>query len=207
MYTHRDLDIVETHACRVPLLTFDQNKRISWPESSSDRSVSDRLTYLVSCSLLARTIVNARLIRVERPLFDWRPGKRPPDAEAVSAAARRRWQEPAQPVEVYFATKLATNLFGCRGGGLPALHHRDHDLLLGEVYVFYRTHFYKQAMCWVGEAALPKAGFRIKDPDAFLVDKHSRPQRAVEAAGRYSPKQIQSFHQHCEEHDLAYELF
>ena len=57
------------------------------------------------------------------------------------------------------------------------------------------------------EDVFPKAGFRIKNPDAFLLDDSGKPMRVVESAGRYGIPQIESFHQHCVERDLPYELW
>jgi len=63
------------------------------------------------------------------------------------------------------------------------------------------------ASLWLGEHALSKAGFRVKDPDAFLVDANRRVLKVIESAGRYGPQQVQSFHDHCVEFDLSYELW
>jgi hypothetical protein len=42
------------------------------------------------------------------------------------------------------------------------------------------------AALWVGEHGLPKAGHRIKDPDAFLRHEMDKSVRVIESAGRYS---------------------
>ena len=46
----------------------------------------------------------------------------------------------------------------------------EHDLRLASVYVHYRQCHPQCARLWIGEHILPKAGYRIKDPDAFLRD-------------------------------------
>jgi hypothetical protein len=108
------------------------------------------LQRLVAGGLLMRTVVNAHpLLSAARPLADWRPGEEHPDFEAVSHAARSRWTKAAVPLEVFFAGRLAANLFGSTAGELPAWHHRDHDLLLGQVYIHYRA---------PGERMKPRAG-------------------------------------------------
>jgi hypothetical protein len=63
------------------------------------------------------------------------------------------------------------------------------------------------AALWMGEHGMPKAGYRIKDPDAFLCGESGQVLRVIESAGRYSVEQVQSFHEHCEVHDLPYELW
>ena len=57
------------------------------------------------------------------------------------------------------------------------------------------------------EDCLPKAGYRIKDPDAFLVNSAGEVLRVIESAGRYSIAQIESFHDHCVQYGLPYELW
>jgi hypothetical protein len=98
-------------------------------------------------------------------------------------------------------------LFGSTAGGSLSLPHLDHDLRLASLYVHYRRHFPDWARLWIGEHALPKAGYRIKDPDAFLQDKTGRVLRVIESAGRYSSWQVESFHEHCVENQLSYELW
>ena len=105
------------------------------------------------------------------------------------------------------AAPLAANLLGSTSCGLPKPEHRDHDLLLAAVYVHYRTQHPKTAALWIGEHVLTKAGYRIKDPDAFLRDEQGRILQVIESAGRYSSAQVESFHEHCAELSLPYELW
>jgi hypothetical protein len=208
VWAPRDLEIVETLNRKVRLLALEQIAGGWWPGAGSLRAVRSRLQRLVAGGLLVRTVVNAHpLLSAARPLAAWRPGEEHPDFEAVSHAARSRWTEAAVPLEVFFAGRLAANLFGSTAGDLPAWHHRDHDLLLGQVYIHYRTRRTDESARWVGEDSLPKAGYRIKDPDAFLIDPAGRVQCVIESAGRYSPEQVESFHEHCHEHDLPYEIW
>lgn len=207
-WTERDLDIVETLTRRVRLLTVEQVARIWWPSASRLRIVHRRLRRLTSGALLHRTIVNVHpLLQLKRPLLAWNDNNAEPNFERASTHARARWTRPAHPAEVYSATPVAANLFGSTATQLPQLNHRDHDLLLGEVYVLYRTERPAEARKWIGEDALGKAGYGIKDPDAFLIDDTGAKFRVIESAGRYSPKQIESFHHHCVENELPYELW
>ena len=207
-WTHRDFDIAETLARRVRLLSLAQICRIWWPQARSPRIVRRRLGRLAAGGLVHRAIVNVHPpLDVSRPLAAWQPTEAEPDFLEVSVRAKARWRETSGPQELFFATRLAANLFGSTAGQLPALNHRDHDLLLGQVYALYRATRPAAAREWVGEDSLPKAGYRIKDPDAFLVDASGSLLRVIESAGRYSAAQCHSFHEHCAEHDLPYELW
>jgi hypothetical protein len=141
------------------------------------------------------------------PLATWNPGAEQPEPRWVVARIRSRWASDAVPVEVYWATPQAANLFGSTARRLPTAFQRDHDLLLSDVYAFYRQRRQDLVSRWAGEHALPKAGFRTKDPDAFLFDDAGQSVRVIESAGRYDLRQVQSFHDYCDEHDLPYELW
>ncbi|MDA0283177.1 MAG: hypothetical protein O3B86_07460 [Planctomycetota bacterium] len=208
MWTPRDLDIVETLTRRVRLLTDQQIQSIWWPERGSLAVVHRRLGKLQSSRLLERTTINAQPVNTRiQPLACWTPGQPAPHAQHVSAAARQRWNCAAVPTRVYSASRFAANLSGSSALHFPRPEQFDHDLLLGQVYVEYRTNRSDEAARWVGEDALPKAGYRIKDPDAFLRDDAGRVVRIIESAGRYSPIQIESFHNHCRKYSVSYELW
>jgi len=207
-WTKRDLDIVETLTRRVRLLAIRQIARVWWPRARSLRLVRRRLRWLSCCGLISRTIVNVHpLLEPNEPLAVWSPGDCEPDFQGVSTKANARWRSPSMPQELFFATPLAANLYGSSAGHLPGLSHRDHDLLLGQVYVLYRITRPGEARCWAGEDTRPKTGYRIKDPDAFLVDPDGNPTRVIESAGRYTTGQIESFHEHCVQYGLPYELW
>jgi hypothetical protein len=141
------------------------------------------------------------------PVVRWKPDEPDPDAETTSVALQARWTEPARPTTVYTASPTAAGLFGCTGGELSELTHRDHDLLLGEVFVTYLRGEPEAARRWVGETARPKAGYRVKDPDAFLLDEAGSTLRVIESGGKYDADRVASFHEHCAERRLAYELW
>jgi hypothetical protein len=65
----------------------------------------------------------------------------------------------------------------------------------------------ESAARWVGEHVLPKAGHRIKDPDAFIRNDQGEVLCVIESAGRYSADQVESFHEHCVENNLPYQLW
>lgn len=208
LWTERDMDIVETLTRRVRLLSMEQVGRIWWPSKGSPRIVRRRLRRIAAAGLIETTVINAHSVaQVDTPLLSWSKVSGIPDFENIARNAKSRWSKPVVPSPVVYATKLAANLFGSSSHGLPTLSHRNHDLLLGAVYAFYREARPDEASRWVGEDVLSKAGYRIKDPDAYLVDNHGRFERAVESAGAYSTKQIESFHWHCVEYGLPYELW
>ena len=207
-WTGPEFDLVESLTWRIRLAELGQIHRGWWPDMPSQRALRRHLCRLRKAKLLFRTFINVCPLPVIRsPLIAWEPNVTDPCFERVRRQIRGRWLSPAQPTEVYWASPQAANLFGSAAGELPPLSHREHDLLLAEVYVFYRLRRPQLARRWAGEDALPKAGYRIKNPDAFLLDDQGQPLRIIESSGHYSMKQIQSFHEHCAENNLPYELW
>ena len=207
-WTDTELDLVETLTRCLRLISLAQIWKVWWPEASSQKTVRRELRRLRDGKLLLRTVVNVHpALQVKSPLIMWQPRDSQPSFERAVQRIRSRWQQLTEPTEVYWASPLAANLFGSGAGELPQLTHRDHDLLLAEVYVLYRHQRPELARRWIGEDVFPKAGYRIKNPDAFLFDEGGRPMRAIESAGRYGLQQIQSFHDHCVDQTLSYELW
>ena len=208
MWTKTDLDIVETLARRVRLLSVEQVARVWWPELRSLRVVRRQLRRLRTAGLVAKAMVNVHpLLDVRAPLVHWTPGEDEPDFARIAARAKDRWRLASIPKQIFLATKLAANLFGSSAGHLPELTHRDHDLLLGQVYVLYTTTRPTEATRWVGQDARPRAGYRIRNPDACLLGSGGQVIRVIQAAGRYSQKQVETFHEHCISYGLPYELW
>lgn len=205
--TARDQDICRTLTRRVRLLADEQVAAVWWPGTSA-RVVHRRLEQLVRNGWLERHVINAHpALPVTEPLAAWSPGEAALDAERIAEATRSRWTKPAVPTEVVVATARTACLLGSTAGGLPPTEHRDHDLRLSAVYAHYRRNRPALAGLWLGEHSLSKAGYRVKDPDAFLIDPGGRVLRVIESAGRYDPRQVSSFHEHCVEFDLPYELW
>lgn len=205
--TDRDQDLLESLTGRVRLMTRQQVKA-AWSQSKAVGNNDRWVERLWSAGLLERHWINAHpLLAVDQPLFAWKPGTVDPDVQAIASKSRDRWQQAARPVQVYVASRLLANLFGSTARGLPKPGHRDHDLRLATVFVHYRIHRPRLASLWIGEHVLTKAGYRIKDPDAFLRDAQGRVLRVIESAGHYDVRQVESFHEHCLENDLPYELW
>ena len=124
----------------------------------------------------------------------------------ISHALSSRWDKTRVPTELYVPTKRAANWFGSTAFGLPSLKKRDHDLLLTDVFCLYRSRSPAIAKRWIGEHLLPKAGFRVKDPDAFLVENGER-YRIVESGGAYGRSQCESLICHAAERSLELEIW
>jgi hypothetical protein len=203
-----ELDIIETLARRVHILTHGQIVAIWGSDSQGCSDLECKLTRLHNGKLCERAWINVHpRLPIEAPLASWQPQMARPDFDQLEQQVRARWSRLAQSTRVYWASRQAANLFGSSVHGVPDLLHRDHDVLLAEVYVFYRQRRPKFARKWLGENVFPKAGYRIKDPDAFLVQDDGTPLRVIESAGRYGRQQIEEFHDHCDELDLPYELW
>lgn len=207
--TERDIDILTMLTSRVRLLALRMVFEVfGVAECSQRHGLKRRIRSLVQSRLIDAHWVNAQPVpELRRPLLVWMPGQDEPDVERISSAARNRPVLEPAPTLVLTATGFSANLMGSTAVGLPRLEQLDHDLRLAAVYVHYRQRHPQLASQWIGEHVLPKAGFQIKDPDAFLCDANGRVRRVIEAAGRYSTEQVRSFHDHCSEHDLPYEMW
>jgi len=203
-----EMEIVEALTRRVAVMSDGQLFDVGWSGSESVHQVGSSLNRLLKAGLLQRTIVNVHpRVLLDKPLVAWRPGANLPDLQRARATIRDRWQQPTQPTEVYWASKRAANLFGSTSRDLPDLFHRDHDLLLAEVYVFYRRHRDSQAKSWLGTGVIPQASLRTKNPDAILFGDDGRPACVIESSGHCGLKQLESFHEHCVCFDLPYEIW
>ena len=203
-----ELDIVRTLSCRVQVLSLELLTRGWSPEETPSSScVVVTLNRLIRGGLIERYTANVHpFLSVNEPTLRWMPGDEVPDFKAASYRLKGRWGEAPEPTELFVASRLAANLFGSNSRRLPDPLHRDHDLLLGQVYVHYRLNYPNAAERWIGEALFPKAGHRIKDPDAFLMND-GVPYQIVESGGRYSQQQLESFHDYAQLHDLSYEIW
>ncbi len=206
--TSRDLDLLETLTRRVRLLTVHQVAELWWPDGNRQRPARGRLERLFAAKLIELHRMNVHpLLPVNAPLFAWQPGEAEPDFEQLAAHCRDRWNKPAVPMTVCVAAPLTANLLGSTARSVPKREHRNHDLRLASVYVAYRLRKPQLAELWLGEHALPKAGYRIKDPDAFLRRPNGDVLRVIESAGRYDATRVESFHDHCEANEFPYELW
>lgn len=206
--TERDIDLLQTLACRVRLLTLRQAARLGWPCSPGLACARRRLMQLSKAGLVELHRINALPAPTNpMPLFQWSPGMPMPDARSLADTARRRWACAAMPTDVCVASPLAANLWGSVARGLPPQDRRTHDLCLAVAYVHYRQYLPELASGWTGDHARPKAPAGDKNPDALLCDHTGKPIRAIESLGSCGSRRIEAFHQHCESQDLPYELW
>lgn len=201
-----EIQILDALACRVRVLSLDQITR-TWT-TPGEGQVLHCVERLISFGLVKMEIWEVVVPdTVQAPLFTWKLNAPEPDTWRISEAAKKRWHLQKSTVFAYQATELAGRLFGSRSGKKIRIIERQHDLLLGEVYVDYRRSFPELAERWYGEDFIPPAPYGVKNPDAFLLDEKLRPRRVVESAGAYSQKQVRSFHNHCQTNNLPYELW
>lgn len=209
-WTERDLDILRTLALRVRLLTLEHLAGIWWADSRRGvNTARARMRKLTRAGFLHRYLMNVHpLLPLQRPAFVWHPGKRGPNEEKLSHQFRKRWTQVARPTSVFLATRRTVNLFGGYGKGrLGNPLEWDHDLHVGQVYCCYRKKKPREASLWLGEDAYPKAGFGLKDPDAFLRLPSGERARAIEFAGKYDAQRVRDFHLHCQTYEMPYELW
>ncbi len=206
--TDRDLDIIETLTCRVPMLTFEQATRLWWPDCTGDRTARRRLEKLVDAKWISWQIVNITpQPTVTEPLFAWAPGVEAPDAEALAEQSQARRRQAARPTNVLAALPSAAAMMGSTARGLPAPQRRDHYVSLASVYVLYRTKNPNLARQWMGEHARPSSGHRQRTVDAVLLGPDAGPIGLIHVAGRWRPTQVERFHEFCQQSNLPYELW
>lgn len=201
-------DLIETLTCRVRVLSLI-HIYAGWTKEFGSRSaVKVALEQLIEADLLVGEVWEAQPSPIgEQPIAAWSPGLPEPDFYEIEQVVRNRWTAQPTPTPVLAATHKAARLFGSSTGGLPPENHRNHDLLLASTYLRYRCVQPEQAANWLGEDAVAMAEKGVKNPDAFLFDNEGALVKVIESAGRYSFKQLESFHQHCQLSTLPYELW
>jgi len=201
-------DLMETLTCRVRILSLSQIHRGWDGQFSTSAGVVTVIERLVEAGLIVGDVWNVPASPIEQqPLAAWTPPQAPPDLVQIAEVIQARWTGPSNPTPVVAATHKAARLFGSSAGGLPPTNHRNHDLLLAGVYIRYRTTQPELAATWHGEDTVAIAERGVKNPDAFLLDEEGVVVRVIESAGRYSLKQLESFHRHCRSAELPYELW
>ena len=209
-WTSRDIDILETLALKVRVLSVIQIASVWWPLSKySKLDAKKRVRRLTKAGYIERYQVNTHpMIEMSKPIFSWRPQVVKPDFSAIAWKLKKRWSEPAVPTWVYVASKKTANLFGTNSGKLKRPEQTTHDLHLTEVYLKFRRNRPKLAAAWVGEDSFKMAGYGVKDPDAFIVKPRTNHVAAViEFGGKYSSSRVEGFHNYCVERVFPYELW
>ncbi len=205
--TDRDCEIVQTLVYKVRLLTNRQIHAAWWGTQCSRDSATRRLKMLRDAGLLDRYDVLARpMLTLCSPIYTWIPNGAEPDFVRAAHITRNRWVSPPEVQTVYVASRFAGNWLGGAGGRLRR-NDVTHDLHVAGLYLLFRSTRPADAHAWVGEDLVPKAGWKQKDPDAWLKDRADLKSRVIEFAGAYDEDRLADFHRHCVRQGLAYELW
>lgn len=210
--TDRDNEILEALACRVRLFALDQIATAWWPTvSNAGAFARRRLTALTAAGWLHATHVHvARMLELAAPLQVWSPGEPDPDCAVIARRLAARWESDRPPTRfsVYSATRQTLDEFGgpVRPKRLDTLY-ATHDLNLAGVFLLFRQERPDEARAWIGEDLRPKAGYKLKDPDAVLQFADGRPELVVELGGKYPEPEVRAFHADCARRGRRYELW
>ncbi len=189
MLNQLEMEILTALTCKVRVMSVGQLLR-AWGQAKNE-AVLFSLERLLARKLARTELWDVVLPNTDRtPLFTWKPSFPDPDTWLISKRARQRWKQPTSRVIVYQATELAGRMFGSRCGQPVREIERQHDLLLGDVYVDYFCALPSLAEAWHGEDMLPMAEKGVKNPDAFLMDGDLRPRRVIESTGGFLIKSI-----------------
>ncbi len=166
------------------------------------------LSGLVSQQLLIKNRLPIRELQpLELPLAKWRVGEDAPNFGSLVVTIRSRWQSaPTKLTPIYLAGPSAARMLGYRTiGTLKRPLQASHDLGLAGVYLAVRRDRHQLAMFWYGEDIAPKQLGSV--PDAIYIDGDGNTELAFEFCGLYSVNRLRTFHRHCAERRLSYELW
>jgi len=199
-------EIIETLTCKVRVLTRQQLIH-GWQNVTPEQFEKTVESLRSSGLILVNGYTFPKIPFAGIPVHCWTPGDPHPEVEAIAQTVGQRWKLAPVTQDVFAATKQANRLFGANGVGFPTVHQLNHQLLLSEVYVNYRAMIPAIANSWIGREEVSIIDLLGKKPNAFLMDETGRLIRAVQSAGRFNCKQIESFHACCKASQLAYELW
>lgn len=209
--TQRDHAILKTLAVKVRILSLSQIAKTWWGEAARpEMHARRRLSKLCEANVLRETTVpSSPGLELNAPVVVWKLGQPPPDHVSVARTLLNRWPPvPTSPTSVFSATEATNNLYGGPLSVRPIhLAHVDHDLHVGEVYLYYLRKHPVLAERWLGEDVRPKSGYRLKDPDAVLEFEGGTRIHAVEFGGRYDAERVRDFHEDCAKRNRSYEIW
>ena len=94
-WTCAELEIVETLARRVCLMSASQVADIPWTGIESVEQIESCVNRLMAAKLLHRTVVNVHpRIALDKPLIAWKPSARQPDLKRTRSVIERRFPRP-----------------------------------------------------------------------------------------------------------------
>ena len=206
--TPKDLDILHSLTLRLRVMTVRQISQLWWPRDVSRQAVLRRLTQLQSYGYLKICLANIHPTwPVEMPLLNWSPGEPTPNFDVVSNVDMTRWCRPSVSTTVCIASESAGALMGCNAGHLPSAVNLDRELRLGSVYVHTMLMPDRRTGAWTGKRGLPTALRSSGSAEITFLDSAMNPIRALDAAGRWSPRRFESLHNDCVHRGLAYEVW
>ena len=205
----RDIEILDTLATKVRLLSVPQIADAWWPDRASGKSQAvRRLRQLKAAGLIDEQTVHAYPpIPLAEPVATWAPGGPEPDCEAISYRLQSRWSGSPRLTPVYTASEQTARRFGGVGGRLAHPTQATHDLHVADLYLRARRLDPVTAGLWLTEDLRPKAGFRQKDPDVIIDYPDGRPLLVIEFGGRYDAIRVREFHEHCARQNWRWELW
>jgi hypothetical protein len=205
--TARDTEILECLTHRVRVFTLNQIARTWWSESSrSLENAKARIQLLERTGLVQMQRAPAHPeILLETPVIIWRSGMPTPDFGAASYQLQVRWARHLVSTIYISATQKAANKFDGHGGRFPRAVERTHDIHLARVFLLYRR--LGSISGWIFEDRLreQKRGKAGRLPDVIFQDGSGT--KVIEFGGAYSKEKLASFHAHCREQSLPYEVW
>ncbi len=205
----RDVNLLETLTLRVRVLSISQVVRVWWPDSVNIKTAAHRrLSQLEAAGYVELFPMMAHPeVTLSEPLCSWKPGESSPDFGALAWLLQSRWNEELVNTHCVISTDFAGRFFGGYGGRKPRRAETTHDLHLSSVFLQMRTNQPDRAATWISEDARKKDLVHgEKLPDAIVSDGDS--QIAIELGGKsYDRRKLEEFHEHCDERNLAYEVW
>ena len=138
--SERDIDLIETLARKVRVLTLNQIARTWWPDSVAPKSAArhrlaelERAGFVVSFTAIAHPE-----ILLSAPVISWTPGLPAPDFGSASHRLKRRWSRPAKATRCVSISNIAGRQFGDHGGRCPRESEEMHDIHLAQLYLLLR---------------------------------------------------------------------
>jgi hypothetical protein len=208
--SERDVDLIETLALKVRVLTVNQIARTWWCRAAQPTAAArhrlaelERAGFVVSFTAIAHPE-----IPLSCPVISWTPGLPAPNFGAASHRLKTRWSQPPTETRCVFVSPVTGRHFGGSGGRRPRESEETHDIHLAQVYLLLRLRDPEAAQNWVSEESV-RAGRDRRDeklPDAIVDTPGER--RVVEFGGAYAKAKLEAFHRYCcQELQLPYEVW
>ena len=108
----RDIEILDTLATKVRLLSVPQIADAWWPDRASGKSQAvRRLRQLKAAGLIDEQTIHAYPpISLTEPVATWAPGGPEPDCEAISYRLQSRWSGSPRLTPVYTASEQTARM-------------------------------------------------------------------------------------------------